>query len=150
MTIDRFQGDPYVTIGPDGSDMLFKGGQPVMDQGVENAVNISLFTEPNWWGNVLFDEASQKIGSRYQETAKPPITLSKLEQIRSAALTATEWLTSENIASNISANVTNPEASRIDAIILVQPPGRDFEVLLASTYGGNWISQKIDPANLKV
>lgn len=150
MTVDRFQGDPYVTIGPDGSDLTFIGGQPVMDQGLENAVNISLFTEPGYWGNVLFEEDSEKIGSDYQRTARGSITLSKLNTIRQSALNATSWMTSDNIASNIEANVTNPKANRLESIILVQPPGRDFEVLLATRYGENWVSQKVYPANLKV
>ena len=30
---DRFDGDPFITIGADGADMIFRGGQPEGDAG---------------------------------------------------------------------------------------------------------------------
>jgi phage gp46-like protein len=147
---DRFQGDPKVTIGPNGADMVFKGGQPVMDQGLENAMFISLFTEPGWWGNILMDEESQKIGSLYEQTAKGPININTLTRTRDAALKSTQWAIDGGIASEILAEVINPKTDNIKMTMLVVPPGKDFDILLATKHGANWIAQKIDPANLKV
>jgi phage gp46-like protein len=62
--ITLYDGDPRIFMDDgDGSYLLFKGGQPVMDSGLENAVFISLFTtlDPpesvlGWCGNYLWDE----------------------------------------------------------------------------------------------
>jgi phage gp46-like protein len=147
---DRFQGDPKVTIGPNGAEMHFMGGQPVMDQGLENSYFISLFTKPGWWGNVLMDEESQKIGSLYEQTAKGPINLNTLTRTRDAALKSVQWAIDEGVASENLAEVTNTKTDRLETTVLAIPPGKDFQVLLATKYGASWIAQKIDPANLKV
>ena len=47
---DRFQGDPRLVLTEEGSEIIWKGGQPVLDQGVENVVLIDLFTN----GSQLF------------------------------------------------------------------------------------------------
>ena len=51
MIYNRFQGDVAVSITEDGAKMKFINGQPVMDQGLENAVLISLFTKKGYFEN---------------------------------------------------------------------------------------------------
>jgi hypothetical protein len=46
---DRTQGDPKITMENDGADLVFRGGQPVMDSGLENAILISLFSGAEWF-----------------------------------------------------------------------------------------------------
>ena len=41
---DIYSGDPRIVLTADGADFDYIGGQPVMDQGVENLALISLLT----------------------------------------------------------------------------------------------------------
>ena len=56
---DIFSGDPYLTLGPDGSRLHYIGGQPVMDQGLENLAMISIFSGEEWAGNTLIKDVDQ-------------------------------------------------------------------------------------------
>lgn len=143
------QGDPRLFLDEEGSRLVFRGGQPVMDRGIENAVLISLFTKRGWCGNVFFRDPNQQVGSDFQAATAQPITLSALNDIRDAAEKALQWMVGSGIASNITATVTNPRSNWLDIAILVQPPGQDINILLLQKHGLNWIFQKIDPAYLR-
>jgi hypothetical protein len=59
-TIVKYQGDPALFLQGAGSELIWRGGQSIMDQGLENIVVILLFTtlEPKtsplgWYGNYL-------------------------------------------------------------------------------------------------
>ena len=144
--MSRFDGDPKITITPDGADMHFTGGQPIMDQGIENQATLSLFTKEGWCGNVLFDNPDEKIGSDFQDTAQDTITLTSLDRIRLSAQKALE----SPIFGDVNVAVSNPHGSRVDMLATIEPRGRDQETLLFEKNGINWINQKIDPAYRKV
>ena len=148
--MSRFQGDPFLILGPSGSTLKFKGGQPVMDGGLETPVSIALFTAPGWVGNDLFDNPDQKIGSDFEEKAKRAITLSSLNDTREAAERALAPLISSNVASSIEVTVTNPSSRDLRVRILITPPGGDVQELLLTRHGLNWIIQGNDPAHLQV
>jgi len=147
---DRFQGDPKLILTENGSDLVFNAGQPVMDQGFENAAFISLFTEPGWCGNVLFQDENQKIGSDYEFNGREPVTLTNLNNLRDSAEKALAWMITEKIATRIQANTANPTGQLRVTEILIEPPGQDVETLLLTKYGENWINQATDPAHKKV
>lgn len=144
-----FQGDPRIFITANGANMDFRGGQPVMDQGLENAAIISLFTKSGWVGNALFRDPAQHIGSDYEEAAKATITLTSLNDISDAAEKALQWMVDGGLASEIIVDVTNPSSSIIDTTILIKPVGADASELLVSKNGLNWVAQIKDPAHLK-
>lgn len=148
--IDRYQGDPKLILTEYGADLVFKGGQPVMDAGLENAVMISLFTRRGWAGNIFFDDTEEQIGSDYLDKFNQAITFTMINDVRIAAEKALEWMVEAGLASNIAVTVTNPRGIQIDTMILIQPPGKDLKVLLATKNGTNWIFQKVDPANLRI
>lgn len=147
---DMYQGDPKLTLDENGADLTFKGGQPVMDQGLENAVLISLFSRKGWTGNVLVSDPNQKVGSDFEEKVNQSITISVLNDIRQAGIRALQWMIDSGLASNIEIEVTNPTAKNLRVVILIQPPGQDIKVLLLTKHGLNWLAQSLDPANLKV
>jgi len=147
---DRFQGDPKMILTEDGADLVFKAGQPVMDQGLENAAFISLFTEPGWCGNVLFEDEVQKIGSLYEQTGRQPITLTNLNDMRDSSQNALAWMIPENLAARVESNSANPTGELRVTEILIEPPGQDVQTLLLTKYGENWINQSLDPAHKKV
>lgn len=148
---DRFEGDPKIVINENGSDLVFNDtGQPVMDRGLENASTISMFTEKGWCGNVFFSNPNQQIGSDYEKTARQPITISSINDLGSQAEKAHAWMVNTDVASAIFATSSNPQSNRLETAVLIEPPGKDPEVLLAKKHGQNWVYQKIDPAYLRV
>ncbi len=148
--ISRFEGDPKIILDENGADLVFKGGQPVMDAGLENAVVISLFTAKDWAGNTFFKDPNQQLGSDFEEKANQSITVSSLNDTRNAAEKALQWMVDSGIASRISVIVKNPRSNWLDIGIVVEPPGKDKFILIISRKSLNWVYQKIDPAYLKV
>jgi phage gp46-like protein len=143
---DIFSGDPKLILDNDGVYISFIGGQPIMDQGLENQALISLFTGHGWWGNSLIDNEDQKIGSDFESTAKGSITLEKLRDIEQAAEKALD----SDIFGDIEAVVTNPVSTKIDMNTIIKSPGKDPDQLLLTKNGQNWINQAVDPAYRKI
>lgn len=147
MTFDRFQGDPRLVLDDDGATVEIKGGQPVMDQGFENVVLISLFTQEGWWGNELFKNTSQQIGSNFEEVATSASTVSSLIRTEDAGRFALKKMIDDKLAKSTLVKARNPQGNRVEVGVIIEPPGRDFLTLLATKHGANWIAQKQNPAN---
>jgi|GEM_PF-1965699 len=143
---DYFSGDPKLVLTPNGSKLVFKGGQPVMDQGLENLALISLFTKKGWAGNAFIADPDKKIGSDFEETANQPITLTSLNAI---ARTAEKSLDNPAFG-KITVEVTNPNSYRIDAILTIETPGSDIKTLILTKNGQNWINQNLNPAHRRI
>lgn len=131
---DRFQGDPKLFITPDGVDFEVKGGQPAMDAGFSNQAQISLFTSPGWWGNLI---DGNEYGSDFEQTAQGPITLTRLEDIRQSGIRALQY----QAFGNIDGQVVNPTSSLLRATFTVSPRGRDARDIIFTRNGQNWINQ---------
>lgn len=147
---DRYQGDPKLTLDENGADLVFKGGQPVMDRGLENAALISLHTREGWAGNVFFRSPAEQIGSQYENRLQDPITLKAFNNVRNAATKALQWMIDEKAASSIDVSVSNPTGKKVQTAVLIKPPSRDPLVLLLTKNGLNWIAQTVDPAYLRI
>jgi phage gp46-like protein len=145
---DRFSGDPKIYIDENGADLDFRGGQPVMDSGLENAVNISLFTREGWWGNDIMPD-DNKIGSRLEVTSEQPITSSSLGDVEQSAENALAWMVNKQLAKEIAAIASNPNGRAIKLQTFIQPPFGTATELLTLKNGVNWINQKLDPASEK-
>jgi hypothetical protein len=141
---DIFQGDPRLFLTGNGSKLIFKAGQPIMDKGLENFVLISLFTRPGWFGNSFVRERYH-IGSEFENALNAPITVDSLNNIQIAAEKA---LASSKIG-DIVVEVSNPINFRLDVKITITPPGLQPINFLLSKDGINWFFQKSDPAYLK-
>ena len=123
MSIDQYSGDVALILGADGGDIVYIGGQPVMDAGgLENAVNISLFTGGGWWGNVLFEnEPDLKYGSDFEETLRPNAVSSKyLRAVEESAKAALQWLINKKIARRITVDAAWPELNTVNVNILIE------------------------------
>jgi len=143
---DLFDGDPYITIDENGAEFTFVGGQPVMDQGFENHVNIALLTEPGWWGNDLEPVASRKIASTYIAESRKPINRQMLLDVSKAA----ELDVSGDEFELVLADTVNRISQQVDTGIVYTPTSRDAEKLLLTRSGQNWISQRDNPAHEQV
>lgn len=141
-----FDGDPRLWLDENGSNIIFRGGQPIMDAGLENAVLISLFTRKGWAGNALFPIESQKIGSDYELAHEQPIQLQTLNDVRNAAEAALAWMLPV-MARTIDITVTNPSSIRIQTNIVITPPGASLIEIQLTKFGNNWIAQTLDPAS---
>ena len=147
MTIsNRFQGDPAIEITPDGACMTFKGGQPIMDQGFHNAVLISLFTKPGYWGNSLETKESKKIGSNFERN-RVIQDINSVNEVSDDAKQALKWMLDNGIAETITVDVTNPKLNNIFTKIKIKPLGKTPEEFLLTQNGLNWISQAVNPAS---
>jgi phage gp46-like protein len=156
-TIVQYQGDPRLFLNGEGSELIWRGGQCIMDQGLENTVDISLFTrlDPKtsprgWAGNYLFNDITQHVGSRFEEVADRPITFSGLTDVSDAAKQALEWLIDAGLAKSIEAETTNPryEWLRVE-VRITRPDLTDQEIVLLKN-GQNWLYQTSDPAHGRV
>ena len=150
----QYQGDPKLFLNGEGSYLFWSGGQCVMDQGLENAVFISLFTQM-WpetsplghYTNYLFDDIAVHVGSDFERIASAPITFASLNDTRLAAEQALEWMTKTSLAKEITVEVTNPIVNRLSVAIRIKRPDlTDTEILLIKN-GENWIYQTTDPAH---
>ena len=146
MSINRYEGDPKIVVTENGADMLWRGGQPVMDQGTENPALMRLFTKTGWVGNFFIRDVNQQVGTDFQDTAQSTITVSSLVTIQDAADKALQNLVDSGMASKIITRAANPTGKITEVAALIQPPGKDIEVLLVTKFGSKWIAQKEDPA----
>lgn len=142
---DQFDGDPFITIGANGADYIIQGGQPVMDQGLVNHVNMCLLTEPNWWGNDIEPVAERKVGSKFIVKSREPITRQSLLDTNKAAIQDVQG----DEFSDVQASTTNPVTQNVRLEMVLRPPSNELEVLVLERTGQNWINQKNDPAGAK-
>jgi phage gp46-like protein len=146
MNYDRFSGDPAVKLTNNGAKMKFVGGQCVMDQGVENATLISLFTKPNWWGNTLIDDPNKKVGSKF-ERQRTIIDVQTINDVFDDATQALKWMKDSKLSSKIDITVTNPRLDFIQTKIDIYSPAGTLAQILLLKNGPNWISQAKNPAH---
>jgi len=143
---DRFQGDPRLVLTENGSKIVYKGGQPIMDQGIENLALISLFTRRGWVGNVLMKDPLQKIGSDFVDAGLEPITLKSLNNTRDAAIKAL----THPLFGTVDVEVTNPTSYQRRVEIKLQPPSGGIITLVLIKNGMNWIAQGLYPAEERI
>jgi phage gp46-like protein len=148
-TCKSCQGDPAIKITLDGAIMQFIGGQPIMDSGLENAVQISLFTKKGWFGNAFLKKANQQIGSDFEKRSYGPINIDSINNIEDAADNALKWFSDSKITKQIDVIVANPKADYIKTDIQIQPNAGDAIQLSFLQHGQNWINQSQNPAHAR-
>jgi len=136
MSISIYQGDPKIFISVDGAFFKIDNGQPEMEQGIENQLNYSLFTDEDWGGN-FYLKGKQKAGSKFEKTAKGTINLQKINDVRQACLSALE----NPIFGDNECEVLNPTGNRLDIVYKAVPPTGDPIELAFTKNGINWFQQ---------
>ena len=147
---DQFDGDVAYILTPDGGQIIYSGGQPLMDAGgLENAVNISLFTGLGYWANALNEnEPDRQIGSDFEERIRPKaITTAYLRDVEDAALDALQWMINQKIAQTIEAVAIWPELNQVDLKTLITKPDG---VTVVVRYELNWEAGVLFPVTAKV
>jgi hypothetical protein len=122
MIYDTYSGDPKIVISGNGADFVYKSGQPVMDQGIENQLTLALFTrrtDPRtgfgWPGNV-FLQSLQQLGSDFQDVAADVQTLKSVTIDIPNAISAA---LADPIFSIKAIDVSNPQSTAVLAQISV-------------------------------
>lgn len=134
----RYSGDPLLSNNGNGITITFKGGQPILDPGIYNAIVLSLFFKP-WFMNAVIEDSLEHIGSEFTSyLVNNTITIGTLNTARNIALKSLSWLISENIASEVDVRLRNPNGSVIQVLVLIKPPGKTVIAILATKYGLNW------------
>jgi hypothetical protein len=130
---DRYEGDLKLYLTENGADLCYKGGQPVMEKGLENHALISLFTKEGWCGNVFLPKENH-VGSDFEETCAGSITLSKLTDIEDSAVRSL----ASKAFQKVDAQVRNPRSDNLSVQAFVGPGG----ALSLSREGGLWKNQR--------
>ena len=148
--VDQFDGDIAYILTPDGGQIIYTGGQPLMDPGgLENAVNISLFTAFGYWANALNEnEPDNQIGSDFEERARPKaITTAYLRDVEDAARDALQWMINQKIAQSVVAVAVWPELNQVNLEILITKP--DGETVTVR-YELSWKAGILFPVAVKI
>jgi uncharacterized linocin/CFP29 family protein len=141
--MNPYDGDPKISITENGAEIDVENGQPKMEQGIENVVNISLFTKKGWYGNYYLN-GNEKIGSDFEEKSKGIITADKINEVRQANLDALN----DPIFGDKESVVTNPSGDFLKVFFVVAPPSRDPQKFLFLKNGQNWKNQIMDVENV--
>jgi len=131
-------GDVRLTPTADGGDITLLGGQPDMDQGLETAVYVSLFSGPAWWGNLsgaLDERAESNLESLLSQTLTNQTRLDAEEYARQALA----WMLRSGIAAKVTVAATLPTLGWLVLSIVIEQPGTDPAVL---RYQINWAAQR--------
>jgi phage gp46-like protein len=141
MSTDRYSGDPRIILTANGADLDYRGGQPVMDRGLENCILISLFTREGWAGNA-FLPTERRMGSDYEKTCRGAITLSKLADVENSA----ERALSSKAFGTVKAEASNPTADHLNVEVSVGSGG----ALSLTRERSLWAAQISDPASRRL
>ena len=132
------EGDVKLVPTIDGGELSFEGGQPVMEQGLESAVYISLFST-DFWGNMVSDSGEKLNSGIMQIMNRRSLNNSARLDIQESAKNALSWITSENIASAVSIETYMRTLSILEMTVIIEKPGgaQQFK------YEINWDKQEI-------
>jgi phage gp46-like protein len=147
-----YEGDLKIILTENGATCSYMDGQPVMDAGLENSANISLFTRNKsratnreWYGNKFF-RGERQIGSDFEAATDQPITLSSINRVERASNSALR----SSAYGTVETDVVNPNGSQYNVTVKLTPPAADATTLLLARYGGAWVQQITDPAYRRV
>lgn len=147
---DQFDGDVAFILTAGSGQIVYTGGQPLMDVGgFENAVIISLFTGEDYWANALNENESDKqIGSDFEERVMPQaITIAYLRGVEDSAKDALQWMINQKIAKAVEVNASWPELNTVNIEILITKPEDDTITL---RYELNWEGGLLFPVTAKI
>lgn len=120
-------GEPYLKPDVDGGIIEIHGGNPVMDETLRNAVYISLFTAPGWYGNELNPVA---LGPGIEGAVRGNIGTKSLSDVEEAARQSLSWLKAKGYASSVDVKAFVKSLSLIELhITITEPDGSSSKLL---------------------
>jgi phage gp46-like protein len=122
-----YDGDPKIISYGSGTDLEIVGGQPTMDQGLYNAVHLSLFSAAGWWGNSV-SSPSERVNSEFETINTRTLTNATRLDAEEFARQALAWMIADGIAKKINISATIPAVGMLGLVIEVQQPDRTSTV----------------------
>lgn len=127
-----FDGDPKIT-GAGDYDLEILEGQPTMDEGLENAVTLSLFASSDWWGNAIAGDAGST-GSTFGEILRQTLTNKTRQDAEVAARGALAWMVAAGIAKSVTVSATIQSVGMLALVVSIAQPDR----AVGFRYSINW------------
>lgn len=134
----NYDGDVKLYPTEDGGQISIKNGQPYMDDGLETAVYISLFSS-DFWGNVI-SERDEKLESKLETLYSQALTNQARLDAEQYALQALAWMKRQGIAAKIEAEAVIPRTGMLGLVITITQPDSTIAEL---KYQINWANQQI-------
>lgn len=135
-------GDPKMFIDPDGLDLKFIDGLPVMENGLDNLIAISLGTEVGYAGNSAARNSAEFVGANFLVESQKSITLNQIKVVEEAAEQSLSWMIDNGLASAITASMNYVRSTGYYITIIVSPPVGEDRELIFSQNGENWVIQQ--------
>jgi phage gp46-like protein len=120
------------------TDLLIADGQPVMDEGLENAVFLSLFSAAGWWGNAV-SEGDEKLTSELEAITRRTLTNATRLDAETYAKAALAWMVSGGVAKSVTVSATIPAVGLLGLVVTVEQPDRTIAV----RYQINWATMAV-------
>jgi len=141
--MSKFQGDPKIFLLGNDAEMVFQGGQPVMDDTVESEMMIRLFTRTGWIGNMYAREDKNMFGSDFVELHDKPVTSSLITDIRDSAEKSLSVMLDTGKLAELDVFSSNPDGTNIYTVIASKDSRGVEHNFKISRTGNRWIFQKI-------
>lgn len=124
MAMDPYGGDPLIIDIGEGGTLSWDGGQPRMSSGLENAAYLSLFVEPDWWGNDIDAANPGAIGSTnfLPLITRATLTPGLLVDMKKAAEADLAWMTEQGVAESVDVVVTMPAVGMAALEVTITEP----------------------------
>lgn len=132
-----YDGDPKIT-GAGDYDLEIVDGQPIMDEGLENAVTLSLFCSSDWWGNAIAGDVGAT-GSVFESLLSRTLTNKTRQDAEAVARSALAWLVDQGIAESVDAVATVPAIGMLGLTITIKQPSRT----ISFRYSINWATMSV-------
>ena len=134
-----YDGDVRVTNSEDGGEIIFERGQPEMDEGLETAVYLSMFSSPGWWGNAISEKAAQ-LGSDLESIQSRTLSNQTRLDAEEYARQALAWMVSEGVAKSVTVAGSIPRADILGLVVTIEQPNGTVVTL---RYQVNWSAQSV-------
>ncbi len=153
---DSYPGSLGDTSTPDIGDIGFEDGDLVLDEGLQTAVALSLFTdrraEPGdvlpdespdlrgWWADAVPVVAGDKHGSRLWLLDRSKQTQEVLTQAEQYAREALQWMLDDKVTDAITVTALVPRTGILGLEISISRPNLDP---VTFRYNSNWVAQDL-------
>ncbi len=134
----NYDGDAKLIPTEDGGQITIKSGQPIMDDGLETAAYISLFSG-DFWGNAI-SERDEKTESKLETLFSLTLTNQVRLDAEEYALQALEWMKRQGIATKIEAEASIPRTGFLGLVVRIYQPD---DTVAELRYQINWTNQQI-------
>ena len=138
MAVTCCDGDPRLIETGAGPDLSIVNGQPEMDEGLENAVYLSLFSPSVWWGNLLSADASERYESQLESLYRRTLTNQTRLDAEKYASDALAWMIAVGAVAKVTPTAVILGVNLLGLHIKIEQPGSEVTI----RYQLNWATME--------